>query len=465
MQWRAFTSAILLGMAGAVSAATLSDELAMPLAASPASDAVPTLITGAHVFDGSGRMAKRREVLIDGDRIVAVGRRVHVPAGATRIDASGMTLMPGLHDLHIHTRRGSFASPAALDDGYAPYLAAGVTTINEFSVAGPWLADIRARATTATVPQLNLAIRWGVPGGHGTESAATAEMTAQAVDPAAVAAAMPGLLAYRPDLFKVFADGWRYGDPARPDRSSMDVATLRAITDGAHAAGIAVVTHTVTLAGARLAAAANVDAVVHGIGDALVDAATVRLMRAKHLAYVSTLVVYEPQQTRVLSPPELAMLRPADRSREQARAALPPEAIAAWDARRWATLRENIRRLHRGGIRIGIGTDAGIGGVYPGWATIREIRLLTELGFTPAQALNAATQVSAAIMGVAGDRGRIARGMRADLVLVGGRPDVRIEDLYDVRAVFVAGVAVPLEAERVRRGADLVAMPAEPTGE
>jgi hypothetical protein len=107
-------------------------------------------------------------------------------------------------------------------------------------------------------------------------------------------------------------------------------------------------------------------------------------------------------------------------------------------------MRENVRRLKAAGIRVGIGTDAGIGGVYHGSSTLREIRWLTQLGFTPAEALAAATSVSAGILRQGHDRGRIAPGQRADLVLTGGRPDERIDDLHDVRRVFVSGREMPL---------------------
>ncbi len=112
---------------------------------------------------------------------------------------------------------------------------------------------------------------------------------------------------------------------------------------------------------------------------------------------------------------------------------------------RWTIMRENVRRLKAGGVRIGVGTDAGIGGVYHGSATLREIGWLARLGFTPAEALAAATTVSAGILRQGGNHGRIAPGQRADLVLTGGRPDERIADLHDVRRVFVAGREMPLE--------------------
>lgn len=405
-----------------------------------------TLIRGARVFDGTGAPAKIRDVLVRNGRIANVAAHIRAPAGARVVDGTGQTLLPGLHDLHIHTRAAQATAPDALTADYAAYLRHGVTSVNEFSVSGEMLSDIRGMARSATVPHLRLAIRFGVPHGHGTESDFTNGITTQVSTPEEARAGMRRALALKPDLIKIFADGWRYGDPARPDRPSMDLPTLKAIVTSAHRAGIPVVTHTVTLEGAKHAARAGVDAVAHGIGDALVDDEMIALMKRHNMAYIPTLVVYEPQQDRTFLPGEWRLLGPRDRAREERRRAAPPEAIPPYDSKRWVIMRENIRRLKAAGIPIGVGTDSGIGGVYHGSAALREIRWLTMLGFTPAEALKAATSVSARIIWHHRDHGRIARGQRADLVLVGGRPDERIEDIYDIRRVFVSGREAALPA-------------------
>lgn len=408
------------------------------IAAAPVPDGA-TMIRGARVFDGKIVRAPR-DILIRGERIVAIGRKLKLPSDARVIDARGLTLLPGLHDLHVHTASVAFESPQAITRGYAAYLAAGITTVNEYSVSGPMLTGIRTLTAVARAPHLNLAARLGVPHGHGTESPFTNSITLQVTTPAEAHAAMTRALSYHPDVIKVFADGWRYGRDT--DRPSMDLPTLAAIVGDAHRARIRVVTHTVTLAGAKIAAAAGVDALVHGIGDAPVDRALIRLMRRNGTGYVPTLVAFEPQQARIFSPEQWRMLSPADRARETARMARPPAPVPAYEARRWAIMRANAMRLKAAGIRIGIGSDAGVGGVYHGWATLREIELLTGLGWSPAEALTAATWTSARIMRQQRDHGWIARGQRADVLLTGGRPDMRIGDLYDVRRVFVAGVEI-----------------------
>jgi imidazolonepropionase-like amidohydrolase len=365
------------------------------------------------------------------------------------VDARGLTLIPGLHDLHTHLRAPGFDAPDDLPKAYAGYLVNGVTAVNEFSLSPEMLAPVREMTAPGRVPapNLQLAVRLGVPGGHGTEYGWGRQFTLEAATPRAAKQAMARALPYRPDVIKVFADGWRYG--RSPSLNTMSEPTLAAIVEEAHAAGIPVITHTVSVEGARIAAAAGVDALGHGIGDALVDDALIALMKAGNTAYVPTLVVYEPQEDREFLPAEWGRLRPQERAREEARRADASGAVSQRQSPRWTIMRENVRRLKAAGIRIGIGTDAGIGGVYHGSSTLREIRWLTKLGFTPAEALAAATSVSAAILRRS-DRGRIAAGQRADLVLTGGRPDERIDDLHDVRRVFVSGREMPLDRLALR---------------
>jgi imidazolonepropionase-like amidohydrolase len=413
------------------------------VAAAPAQETI--LIRGARIFDGTGAPAAVGNVLVRGDSIVAVGPRVRAPRRSRVVDARGLTLLPGLHDLHTHLRSPAIDAPDDLGKAYASYLVNGVTAVNDFSVSGEMLAPIREMIASGavTAPHLQLAVRLGVPGGHGTEYGWGRAFTLEAATPRSAHLAMARALPYRPDVIKVFADGWRYG--RSPGLNSMNEPTLAAIVADAHAAGLPVITHTVTLAGAKVAAAAGVDALGHGVGDALVDDELIALMKVHGTAYIPTLAAYEPQQDRTFRPVEWNRLRRLERAREEARQAAPPQPVPALEARRWAIMQENVRRLKAAGIRIGVGTDSGVGGVYHGSSTLREIGWLARLGFTPAEALAAATGQSAAILGQSGGHGRIAPGQRADLVLTGGRPDERIDDLYDVRRVFVAGIEMPLD--------------------
>ncbi len=426
--------------------------LALTAAASPADNA--TLIRGARVFDGTGAPAVVEDVLVRGDRIVAVGPHLRKPRGAHVIDARGLTLIPGLHDLHTHLRSPALDEPDDLGKAYAGYLLEGVTTVNDYSVSGEMLGPIREMTGSGAVlaPHLEMAIRLGVPGGHGTEFGWGNNFTLQVATPRAAHVAMAQALPYKPDVIKVFADGWRYGRDS--DLNSMNEPTLAAIVADAHKAGIPVITHTVTLEGAKVAAAAGVDSVGHGVGDAPVDDELIALMKAHHTAYIATLATYEPQQDRTFLPAEWNSLRPSERAAESARMAKPIAPILPYDSKRWAIMRDNIRRLKAAGIRIGVGTDSGIEGVYHGPSTLREIGWLVKLGFTPVEALVAATSTSAGIDGQAADHGTIAPGMRADLVLTGSKPDEDIAALWDVRRVWVSGREMPLRKLRALADGD-----------
>lgn len=432
--------------------------------AAPATAQNVILIEGARVFDGTGARPKVQDVLVTGDRITAVGKRLRAPEDALRIDGRGKTLIPGLHDLHTHLRSPALDAPEDLGKAWAGYLLAGVTSVNDYSVSGEMIAPIRAMVSSGKywAPHLSQAIRFGVPGGHGTEYGWGHFFTLQATTARHARQQMPLALSYDPDMIKVFADGWRYGRD--PDLNSMNRPTLAAIVAEAHKARKPVVTHTVTLAGAKLAASAGVDAVGHGVGDALIDKELIALMKKAGTAYIGTMTVFEPQQARAFAPGEAAMQNPAERAREAAFAAGPAKnPILPYDARRWEILRANIGRLKRAGVPIGIGTDAGISGVYHGASAIREITILTQNGYSPAEALVAATRTSAEIMGQEADHGTLEPGMRADLVLIDGEPDKRIEDLWNVARVWVAGREAPLaELRALRDSPAMTPMPTDP---
>jgi hypothetical protein len=244
-------------------------------------------------------------------------------------------------------------------------------------------------------------------------------------------------LSYKPDLIKIFTDGWRYG--TTPSLPSMNEETIAAITQDAHKAGVKVMTHTLTLENAKITVRAGVDSLVHGIQDHNIDDEFIQLIKSKGTGYTATLAVYEPRDRTEMYPGLSRVLEPAIAQMFRS-----PQAAAAMPAagprmERWNRLKYNDEKLFENQVLLGNGTDAGMGGTFHGWATLREIQLKTQAGLTPLQAITVATRNSARILGIDGTLGTIEAGKIADLVLIDGKPDEHIEDIYKTARVFLDG--------------------------
>jgi imidazolonepropionase-like amidohydrolase len=407
-------------------------------------------ITGATVVDGSGAEAVRADVLIRGDRIAAVGPGIAIPPGARVIRADGQTLLPGLFDLHTHL---PYATAAGVSGDWPKnlkaYLYCGVTSVVDFGTYAEMFEPMRKLMAGGEVaaPRVSLAARVTTPGGHGAEGGRGDLFSLEVQTPREARAAVRRLLAYKPDVIKVFTDGWRYG--AAPDMTSMREDTLAALVDEAHRNNVPVLTHTVTLDKAKVAARAGVDVLAHGIGDADADEELIGLLKEKGTTYVSTLAVYEPRGRNILTPLLAAVLDSAANA-VIAPPLTPPDGQGSTRdgvvynggsprARRWQFLMRNVRALGGAGVRLGAGTDAGVTGAHHGWATLRELRLLVSAGLTPLEAITAATGRSARAIKVDAERGTVAPGKLADLVLVDGAPHRDIADLERVSRVFLGG--------------------------
>jgi imidazolonepropionase-like amidohydrolase len=411
------------------------------LATLPLAAQTPIVIRGARVVDGTGNPAKMATVLIRGNRIEAVGDNIPTPPGARVIDATGLTLIPGLFDLHTHLRASGALSPLVADWGknLKTYLASGVTSVNEYSSYGEMFEPMRRLMRTGVVigPRVNLAIRISPPGGHGAESGYGSMFTLEARTPEKAHEIMVDALSYKPELIKIFTDGWRYG--ATPSLPSMNEETIAAITLDAHKAGVKVMTHTLTLENAKITVRAGVDSLVHGIQDHNVDDEFIQLIKSKGTGYTATLAVYEPRDRTEMYTGLSRVLEPAIAQMFRSPQASPAMGANGPRQERWNRLKNNDAKLFENQVLLGNGTDAGMGGTFHGWATLREIQLKTEAGLTPLQAITVATKNSARILGLDKTLGTIEPGKLADLVLIDGKPDEHIEDIYKTARVFQDG--------------------------
>lgn len=398
------------------------------------------LIRNAWLVDGTGATARKGDVLVEAGRIAGVGQNLSAPAGTTVIEAEGQTLLPGLFDLHTHI--GALGVTGGSGDWLKSLMAyswSGVTTVADLGAYPEQYTPVRRILSERPwAPRLHQAARFSSPGGHGLEGGRGDFHTQAVLTPREARAAVRRIAGYRPDIIKVFSDGWRYG--ADVDMTSMEEAALTALVDEAHKNNLKVITHTVTVDKAKVAARAGVDMVGHGLGDRPMDQELIDLMKAKGSGYVQTLAVYEPRSgrpeadaeflTAVLGPDNFQLLRPVTAP------------VSAPRRKRWEALLENSRRSRAGGVLLGSGTDAGMAGTYHGWAALHELELMVQGGLSPLEALTAATGQSARLLGVDGRRGTLREGLDADLVLVSGKPFEDIRQVYQVSRVWVGGKEV-----------------------
>lgn len=412
----------------------------------------PIAIVGAWVVDGTGSPAIQSNVIIRGERIEAVGPDARPVEGAVVIDATGSTLIPALSDLHTHATysAGRGASGDWIKNLKA-YIYSGVANIVDFGTYPEAFAPMRALASASgATPHLFLAARISTPLGHGTEGGRQG-MTAEVQTPGEARAAMRKILPFGPDTIKVFTDGWRYG--SAPDMTSMTEPTLQAIVDEAHRHNVEVLSHTVTIDKGKIAARAGVDCIDHSVSDREVDQELISMMKERGTCYTPTMVVYENRALALDHPFLVDVLEPVVRqsfsTSGPGNAAEPPTEISPARRRRWANIVRNVALLHRAGVPIAAGTDAGVTGTFHGWATLRELELLVEAGLSPVEAIKAATFNACQALRVDVDRGTIAPGKRADLVLVAGEPHRKMSDIWKIKEVFLSGARV--DRERLRQ--------------
>lgn len=394
-------------------------------AAQAAPDAV--LIRGANVFDGT-RLLGVRDVLLRGDRIAEVGAGLSAPAGATVIDGAGQTLMPGLIDSHTHVWPGSLRTA----------LAFGVTTeldmFLDVDSARSYRAAQRGAGVSSRADVFSAGTLVTAPGGHGTQfgmpiPTITAPDQAQAFVDARIAEGS--------DYIKIVYDR---GDTYAMRWSTLSRETLEAVIRAAHARGKLAVVHIGDLASAKEAIAAGADGLVHLFVDRAPDAELAQLMAQRRAFAIPTMSVLQ----------SIAAVRGGTAIAEDAR--LAPFLTRAertmlgqtFPARAGAGLSYDhavatVRALHAAGVRILAGTDAGNPGTAHGASMHGELALLVAAGLTPAQALAAATSVPAAAFRLS-DRGRIAAGLRADLLLVRGDPTRDITATREIVGIWKGGV-------------------------
>ena len=402
--------------------------LASPLAAQT------TLIRGAQVFDGKSMLGVR-DVLVVNGRIADVSPKISAPQGATVVEAAGKTLLPGLIDSHTHV----------FGDALEQALVFGVTTeldmFTDVQLASQLRAEQKKGNVSGRADIFSAGTLVTAPKGHGTEYGMSIPTI---TTPDSAQAFVDARIAEGSDYIKiVYDDGKAYGTLI----PTVSPATLRAVISAAHKRGKLAVVHVGQAAFAREALAAGADGLVHLFTDEEPPADFTSLAVSGKAFVIPTLTVLhsitgKPGSGDIVSDTGL-MSHLAVSGRSTIRSAFPFPPGARPREVRFA--QSAIRQLVAAGVPILAGTDAPNPGTAHGIGMHRELELLVQSGLTSTQALAAATSVPAKAFGLK-DRGTIAKGMRADLLLVTGDPTTNIKATRAIDGVWKGG-------ERVDRAA------------
>lgn len=397
-----------------------------------------TVVRGGYLFDGTGAPVARGDIVMQGGRITDVGLDLD---GDREVDATGLTILPGLFDCHVHT---TLASPNALAQlgqpfSYQFYVAArnlaaaldcGVTTVRD--AAGADLG-IKQAVDDGLVdgPRLQIAITMmSQTGGHGdgwmASGACAGLFPPHAGRPDGVVDGTDEIrrkvrevLRSGADVIKVCASGGVLSPRDDPRHPHLREDELTALVQEAAFAETGVMAHATAAAGVKNAVRAGVRSIEHGLQ---LDDEAITMMLDAGTWLVPTLSALPS----LLEAVDAGLALPA------AQVAKAREACGAQ--------RESFRRAVAAGVRVAMGTDSGVG---PFGAHLRELQLMRECGMAPEQALLSATSSAAELMGVEDELGTLTPGRRADLVLVDG-------DVLDFTALKETIRSVYKDGELVR---------------
>lgn len=381
------------------------------------------VIANARVFDGT-RMLDAHHVVIRDGLIAEISNNSEHPEGLEVIDARGMTLMPGMIDTHTHTSSVSqlqtalrFGVTTNLDQmtwpGFFPILKTAAETRDD-------VADFLSTDMLATPP-----------GGHGTEY----DIVIPTVDgPQFADAFVADRVANGADYQKIVLNGAR----AMDGMPTMSAATTRALVEAAHKRNLKVVAHIETPDDVRTVIGAGADGLAHiwrtsgaepGLSKLLAEkgmfvTATLSVPDGFVMGSARALIAKDPAVAPFLNDEMIANLTASDENQ---------------NLENLDQFLDAVHGLHDAGVMLVAGTDPPNAGVMHGISMHRELELLVQAGLSPSEALSAATANAADAFALA-DRGRIAVGLLADLVLIDGDPTSDISDSRQIARVWRNGV-------------------------
>jgi imidazolonepropionase-like amidohydrolase len=413
-----------MALAAALTGITVAAAAVWAQASAQAQAGGPTLFHGARIVVGDGTAIENGAFIVEGNRIAWVGvlGEAKPPAGTTRVDLTGKTVIPAIIDTHTHLsrerdalvsdleRRAYYGVGAAMslgqDNGEAPFEVRAQTLPNaaRYRTAG--------RGITMPEPGRTDIPYWITSVDEGRK--AVQELAARKVD---------------------FVKLWVDDRDGKYKKLTPDL--YGPIIEEAHKRGLRVTAHIFTLEDGKGLLRAGIDAFAHGVRDRDIDDEFIALIRKR-----PDVVVVPNLPDRGVKT-DLSWLRDsvpaAELQKLQAAAIDRPEAQKTFSLQA-----RNLARLNKEGVRIALGTD----GNTP-WGPHLEMADMVAAGMSPAQVLVAATRNGAELLRLT-DAGTIAAGKSADFVVLDANPLEDIANTRRISRVYLRGAAVDRAALAAR---------------
>ncbi len=442
-----------------------------PVSAQTPPPGATVAMTGARLIDGTGAPpVEQATIVMSRGRVTAVGpaASVEIPAGATRIDVSGKTIVPGLIGAHTHIaiqrREGESAEYPGLwfdersklsdreqligdlriwaDFGITSIFSMGEDQNRGFTTPAQVMEVVKLRDEQGYAAEQGQLDRSRVFLSGVSMRGIGGEIAGQASGEECRQAVIHRTGVYRSDFIKINVS------------KTMTPDIYAECIDEAHKRGVKVLAHIATLAEAKGVVKANIDGLGHSVRDADVDAELISEMKRRNVAMVATLTqeesefLYDPEPSFFKDP---FFLRQEAAFRKQMEGARkfptnvqrqPGRPTADSGRVRFAQAMKNLKRLSDAGVLIAMGTDAGGRREairFPGYFEHREMTHMVAAGMTPMQVITAATSGSARAMNKDGDLGTLRPGKWADLLVLNGDPLADFANLRKIDAVWIGG--------------------------